>query len=198
MTTTKRKSRSKFAKVRHPFLYKVFRADGTHKVKKAWAKVIHAKHAVDLVLTAEHVRKSIALKGVGDTSTCSVAVCTYNHADKFSHKIEGHVDWNYSRAFIVSKVDKFGLPCECVAYEHADEIAHLNDTPGGQQQLLRRIKRDGPITIRLKPIRIRSEEGRPGRNRKSTGKRDPLKQLKGAKLRYAMAQLGAQPTDVKV
>src|SRR6187455_908046 len=138
-----KKRKTGFAQVRHAFLYKVVKGDGTSKVHKAWARVRHATQEVELVLTAEHVRKSIAAKGAGDTSKCTMAVCTYNHAGSFPHKVEGHLDWNYSRAWVVSKCDKVGLPCECVAYEHNDRgIARLNDSPNGQKQLLQKLERD--------------------------------------------------------
>jgi hypothetical protein len=193
---TKSKSRSKFAQVRHPFLYKLYKGDGTFSVHKAWAKVVHAKKPIDLVLTVAHVRKSIKLNGAGDTSKCSMAICAYDHADKFPVPVEGHIDWNYARAFPVTNLDKQGLPCKCLAYEHnRPDIARLNDSgKTGQQQLLRLLERKGPITVRLLPIRYRSEEGRSGRNRKGTGVRDPMKR-KGAHLRYAVYKLGAQPQD---
>ena len=146
------------------------------------------------MLTADHVRKSMKAHGAGSTSACAMAICTYNHADSFGHNVEGHIDFNYSRAFVVTKLDKQGLPSKCKVYEHnARNIARLNDTPGGQQKLLEMIQKDGPITVTLKPHRVRSEIGRSGKTRKPTGARDPLKGLKGAKLRYAVYKLGAMP-----
>ena len=82
----------------------------------------------------------------------------------------------------------------CVAYEHDDDTARLNDTKGGQQELLRRLETNGPKTITLRPIRYRSEVGRPGRDRKGTGVRDPLKRH-GANLRYAVREGGALPEE---
>jgi hypothetical protein len=193
-----RKSRSKFSPVRHPFLYELrFPANGKHVTKKAMAKVRYSHKPVTIELTAAHVRKSMKLKGVGNTSACSMAICAAQHADQFPHKVEGHIDWNYCRAFIVSKVDKAGLPSECYAYEHDDEIAKLNDTAGGQRKLLALIERDGPITIKLKPYRKRSTKGRTGKGRGTT---DARKKIigKGAKLRYAVAQFGAYPNQLTV
>jgi len=189
-----KKRKSKVAKARHPFLYRLENGDGTSKVRKAWATVEYTTKPVDLVLTAAHVRKAMNANGAGSTSACAMAICTYNHADAFSHSVEGHIDFNYSRALVVTKLDKQGLPCKCRVYEHnARNIARLNDTPGGQQKLLDLILRDGPITVTLKPHRVRSEVGRSGRTRVATGARDPLKGMKGAKLRYAVYKLGAIP-----
>lgn len=197
---SKRKSRSKFAQVRHAFLYDVIYGDGTRKKKKSWAKVIRAIKRVLLKLTEKHVQRAIELHGAGKTSTCAMALCAYAHKAAFPHPVEGHIDWNYSRAWVASKNDKQGLPNECYCYEHNDKgIAKLNDTLEGHKKLLKMIQENGPITVVLKPYRKRSEEGRPGRSRKSTGKRDPIKQLKGAKLRYATFQLGATPAvDAKL
>jgi hypothetical protein len=183
------------AKVRHPFLYRLENGDGTSKVRKAWATVKYATKDVQLVLTAAHLRRSIKAQGAGTTSHCAVAICAYNHSDAFPHNVEGHIDFNYSRAFVVSKGDKHGLPSNCVVYEHdARDIAKLNDTPGGQQKLLERIERDGPITVTLKAHRQRSAPGRNGAVRKPTGVRDPAtKGLRGARLRYTVYKLGSQP-----
>src|SRR4029077_10031765 len=124
--------------------------DGTSKMHQAWATVEYTTKPVSMVLTADHVRKSIKADGAGSTSSCSVAVCTYNHVDAFPHKVEGHIDFNYSRAFVVTRLDKQGLPARCRVYEHnARDIAKLNDTTGGQQKLLERLEREGPITITL-------------------------------------------------
>jgi hypothetical protein len=192
-TTPKKRRKAKIAKVRHPFLYRLENGDGTGKVRKKMATVEYTTKPVVIELTAAHVRKSMQKEGAGNTSSCSVAICTYNHADAFPHPVEGHIDFNYSRAFVVSKVDRFGLPEKCKVYEHnARDIAKLNDTPGGQQKLLDRIERDGPITITFRPHRVRSEIGRSGAGRKTTGARDAMK-VKGAKLRYAVYKLGSMP-----
>ena len=188
-------SRSKYAPVRHPFLYKVRLPDGSEITKKAMARVIRATTPVTLVLTEEYVLKSMKLHGVGNTATCSMAVCTYGHAAAFPHSVVGYTDWTYARCFIASKLDGQGLPCECYAYEHTDEVAKLNDTKNGQRKLLARIRKHGPITIELRPYRQRSEEGRSGRSRKATGARSAENRL-GANLRYAVAQLGVLPQAI--
>ncbi len=118
--------------------------------------------------------------------------------EAFGHTVEGHVDFNYYRAFVVSKLDKNGLPSECYAYEHnRKDVAMLNDTAGGQKKLLALIERDGPITLELKPYRKRSAVGRPGKGRLKVGTRERIP-AKGARLRYAVMKMGAMPADAEV
>jgi len=176
-----------FSKVRHKFRIAVtHQITGKTEVMGFWAKIRLAKKPVTLVLKSEHIKKSMAVNGVGDTTACSMAVCSLMHAKSFPHPVTGYIDWQYSRVFISSKNDAHGVPVECVAYEHSNDIAHLNDDKDGQQKLLERTEEDGPITIALRPYRKRSEKGRPGRTRKSTGKRAGI-HFKGAKLRQARA-----------
>ena len=187
MTTKKRKRKHP----RHAFHFRVEGVNGSRTVK-AWADVKPGRKKVELPLTAAHVRKSITKDGIGNTQTCSMAVCALDHAESFPHKIEGgYVDWTYGRAFVSSRVNKKTLlPNQCYVYEHRDEIARLNDTPGGQQKLLKLLEDEGPRTITLFPMRVRSAKGRPGSaaGRKATGARSPV--LRGAKLRAAVAHLG--------
>jgi hypothetical protein len=186
-----KKPKSKFSTVRHPFLFSITRGDGTTVVKRVWAKVVMATEPVTLTVTEEHIRRAIAVGGIGNTSRCTMAICCYQQQEAFPHKIEGHVDWNYSRAFVVTKTDKLGLPSECVAYEHSSGIARLNDTPDGLEVLLKRIADNGPITVTLRPYRKRSEEDRPHGARVSTGVRDPSH--RGANLRLDVAYLNNRP-----
>jgi hypothetical protein len=185
-------AKKKYAQVRHPFLYRVANPDGTHEIKRIFARVVRATRDVAMVIDEPHVLKSMELNGVGNTATCSAAICTYAHRDDFPHPVIGFTDWTYSRAFIVSKRNQFGLPIECYAYEHDDEIARMNDSKDGQRRLLALIRKNGPITIVLRAYRQRSDEGRPGRGRKATGARSPEKRL-GANRRYFTAQLGVLP-----
>ena len=194
--TTKRKSRSQFAGVRHPFLYEVVTFagpdHGKRAIRKAMAKVRLATKTVTLRIDKAHVQQSITAKGVGSTSACVAAICMARNAEAFPHQVEGHVDFNYYRAFVVSKVDKHGLPSECYAYEHnRKDIALLNDTPGGQKRLLAMT----PIDLVLKPYRVRSVIGRPGTHSK-TGTRTRAIAAKGAKLRYQTATVGVFPNAV--
>jgi hypothetical protein len=191
----KRKSRSKFAPIKHKFLYRWEDASGKRRTIEAWAKVREATRAVTLVVKPEHVLKSIRRKGVGDTANCSMAICAVDNAEAFPHQVEGHIDWTYTRAFVVSRVDRNGLPSECVVYDHNDDIARLNDSNNGQRKLLRQLEADGPREITLTPKRKRSKVGRPGKGRKKVGTRDVEQRLRGGKLRYAVAQLASeQPT----
>lgn len=175
---------------RHTFRFTVDTGEeGKPKVLTAKAKVRHAKKAVELVLTAADVRRSIAMKGVGNTQTCTMAVCARRHASAFPHAVEGYIDWQYRTAFVVSRLSKqTHLPIACVAYQHYSSIAQLNDTKGGQLKLLQQLERDGDLVIRLLPPRPRKPRpGRPTGNR--TGERAPRLGT-GAKLRFAVAQLG--------
>jgi hypothetical protein len=192
----KKHKRSKFSHVRHPFLYHmIIPATGEKLVKRAMARVILGKKYMEIILTAEFVRESMKLGGMGRTDICPGAICTVRNASAFSHPVTGHVDFTYTRFFPASKLNKYGLPCECYAYEHnRADIAKLNDSKNGQRKLLKLIERNGPITIKLKPYRKRSEEGRPGRGRKSTGARVRAFPATGANLRHLVAQAGGYPS----
>ena len=171
---------------RHAFR---FMAGG--KVLTAWAKVRDAKEAVTLNLSAQDVRDSIEANGAGNSQTCSMAVCAKRQAGAFPHKVEGYIDWFYRTAFVVSRVDKnTGLPSECVAYDHRDPIALLNDSKGGQKALLTTLERDGSRKISLRPIakRVRVVTGGSGNKNKGLRKKPPIP--RGANLRYAVARLG--------
>src|SRR5262245_18130635 len=157
------KRRRKTSRVRDLFRFKfINEVTGERRPIVSPAMVKYGHQTIALVLTADPVRKSIKLDGVGDTTKCPMATCTVDHKHLFPHPIVGYIDWTYSRVFIASKLNPNGLPSECVAYEHGDAIAHLNDTKNGQQEVLKRIMRDGPITMLLKPYRKPSERGRCG------------------------------------
>lgn len=180
---------------RHCFRFRITGIDGKPQVIEAWAKVIRAKTPVKLDLAADHVRRSIKLKGVGNTQTCSMAVCSLSQRDRFPHPVVGFIDWQYSRAFVVSKVGKDGLPCECVEYTHSDDIAKLNDTKGGQRKLLADLEANGDRTISLlstpdqtKNPSYRKETRRRGESDGS--RRARIHNARGGKLRFAVAQLG--------
>jgi hypothetical protein len=144
---------------------------------------------MELVLTAEHVRESIRLNGAGDTTKCPGSICVQCHANLFRHKVIGMIDFTTSRLFIESRQNKLGHPIDCYGYEHDGKIPNMVDnTPEGLRRLLAYIEEHGPITFRIKPYRKRSEEGRPGRDRKGTGVRK--NQYKKAKLRRLKVQTG--------
>ena len=175
---------------RHAFKFRTHMQDGMPpKILTAWAKVRHPTKRVLLTLTAEHVRKSIRLKGVGNTQLCSMAICTQSQpTGTFPHPVDGFIDWQYSRAYVVSRVSKeTGWPLECFVYSHGDDIAKLNDTLGGQKKLLAELEREGSRTITLYPTQKRAPQ--PGY--RSEGKRDGSRSKPvGAKLRFAVTQLG--------
>lgn len=176
---------------RHTFRFKIpSTVTGKEQTLVARAKVKIPSQPVQLMLKADHVRRSIKLKGVGNTATCSMAVCTIDQKDRFPHPVAGFIDWQYSRAYVVSKV-RDGLPVECYVYGHNDEIAKLNDTKGGQKKLLKELEQKGDRIIYLTPRRgYRGvQPNKPTGNK--DGSRSPREHnLRGAKLRFAVAQLG--------
>ena len=174
---------------RHIFRFKVRTNDGRVEVIKAYAKVRRATKPVTLTLTAADVRESIRLKGVGNTQCCSMAVCAKRQEAAFPHMVEGYIDWQYSRAYVVTKV-RDGLPVECVVYAHGDSIAHLNDSKGGQLKLLQRLETGGDERIRLYPPARYTPRAKGRPEGKSTGVRSSRPAAVGAKLRFAVAQLG--------
>jgi hypothetical protein len=191
-----RKSKKKFRSHRHLFLFKIpdLLRPGKTKVIKSWAKVINATSPVELKLKAEDVQRSMQMDGIGNTQTCSMAICANRQADSFKHPVEGYIDWQYSRAYVVTKLNKDGLPCECVCYGHWDDVARVNDSKGGQKQLLADLVVNGDREIHLLPPQARppqTKHKKPVTKDKST-KRGPAKtlRLRGANLRFAVAQLG--------
>lgn len=176
---------------RHTFRFKVETTDGEKKIITCKALVRKATKPVMLTLTADDVRRSKSLKGVGNTQTCSMAVCAKRQAHNFPHPVEGYIDWQYSRAYVVSKISKVtGFPSECVAYIHHDDIAKMNDSKGGQDKLLNKLESAGSCDIHLLPISKR-KPSRPGvpEGRKD-GSRSGKVYASGARLRFAVAQLG--------
>ena len=180
---------------RHAFRFKV---GSEGKIITCWATVVEAKRDVFLPLKVEHVREFIRLNGVGNTQTCSMAVCAKHNADCFPHKVEGYIDWFDSRAFVVSRLNKNGLPSACYAYAHSDGIGRTNDTAGGQRKLLDELeKAGGERVIHLRPIRrIPTHKiPRSGRRDGSRTKAKTQTQVRGAKLRFAVAALGGVPAN---
>lgn len=172
---------------RHAFRFKLENG----KTITAWAKVRRARTNVELILTKEHIEKSLALGGQGNTQLCAMAVCSREHGDAFPHPFE-FVDWLYSRAYFVTKT-KDGLPSECVLYTHHDNIAPLFDTRIGMKKLLKSIEANGAKKIKLYPPAVRDQpSGRPrGSN---TGERQRTIKAKGAALRFARLTMGGVPT----
>lgn len=182
----RRKPRNK-----HYFKFKL----GGNRTATAPAIVRDATEQVKLLLREEHVKESMAAHGVGDTQNCSMAVCAKRQADAFSHPVEGYIDWQYSRAYVVSKTNKYGLPSECYVYRHNSDVAKLNDSLNGQKRLLAKLQQQGPMEIMLHPItkicRNRPDNTiRAGRPQGSeTGERSSRAvSLRGPKARFAFAR----------
>lgn len=187
-----RKKSKIFRNNKHPFRFFLSKEPGEKKARvlTLWAKVRHAKSSVLLRLTADDVRKSIKQKGAGNGHSCSMSICAKRQADDFPHEVEGYIDWSYSRAYVVSKVNKEGIPIECVVYRHDDDVAPLNDTPGGQKELLALLLANGDRYVRLCSMKSIRED----RTGKKTGtgkkRRVHVNSLKGARLRFSKAYPG--------
>lgn len=122
-----------------------------HHVKVVKSK---SKLPVDLELDGDDVRRAMALKGHGDATRCAGAVCGKRLAYLFPHPVL-FIDWTQSRAYVVTKLDKNGMPSECVCYIHRDEVAKLFDRPSGYKQLLKVIEDNGgTLKIKLTPSRL--------------------------------------------
>ena len=185
--------KSKYLPYKHPFRFQI---DGQKPVT-FWAKVIAATKSVSLRLTAADVRRSIKLRGAGNTQTCSMALCAKRQASAFPHAVEGYIDWTYSRAHVVTKTRADGTPAECVVYTHGDNIAHLNDEKGGQIRLLEDLLRNGDreITLRSTPPKKKKTRraaitGAATTPTPTRVRNKPAVNLKGANRRFAVAQLG--------
>lgn len=171
-------------KNRHTFYYKIGNRTIGHPVN-----VIEATQPVTILLKAEDVARSIKLQGAGNTMTCSMAVCAQRHANAFPHTVTGEIDWTATRCFVGSKIGKNGTMVECVAYQHNDDIAKINDTKGGQKKLLASLIANGDRMIRLVPPPKQIHRApHPKGNR--DGSRTAKPRPRGAHLRYAVASLG--------
>jgi hypothetical protein len=179
---------------KHAFKFKI---PATGKTITSWAVVKPGKKVIDLELKAADVRLSMSMGGVGNTQCCTMALCAKRQANLFPHPVEGYIDWQYSRAYVVSKVSKItGLPIECYSYVHYDSIARMQDTKGGQAKLcvqLEKAEAEGypPRKVRLLKARVRG----PSTLTKPTGISDgsrssKVPRLHGANLRFAVANLG--------
>jgi hypothetical protein len=190
-TKTKRR-----AATRHPFRFKTKDALGKVRIQIQWAKMVPGTREVTLPLTAADVKRSIDARGAGNTQTCAMAVCAQRNQACFPHPVEGYIDWQYTRAYVVSAVNKDGTIKKCVAYRHRDNIARLNDTPGGQRKLLTDLAENGDRLIRLLPYATRRGKTKPGAGE---GRRTYTRSSKpaghGARLRFAMAHGGAAPQE---
>lgn len=175
---------------RHTFRFKVENGE----VIEAPAIVVPGKRDVHLTLTADHIKKSVKLRGQGNTQKCAMAVCSKEHRDSFGHDFI-YVDWLDTKAYFVTET-KNGLPSKCIVYAHHDTVAPLFDTRAGLNKLLKEIEEKGPKVIKLYPPRIYSASEKQTANRSTrTGERSKTIRAKGAALRFARLQLGAAPQE---
>jgi len=194
MTTTASRTKRKYPSF--SFSMHMKRPDGSIQPITVPTVTRPAKKAVTLTLTAEHVQKAIDLRGVGTTTECAMALCSFAHRDSFPHVVNGHIEWTLRRAYVVEKL-KGGLPATSVAYDHHESIvldgkrtsiARLNDSYGGQRRLLAWLKANGPLDVTLRP----PPAHQPPRNRVHVKRTGPVKPRgpNGAHGRYARMNTG--------
>jgi hypothetical protein len=171
---------------RHTFRFKVEGGE----IIEAPAVVVPGKRNVELVLTADHIRKSVKLGGQGNTQKCAMAVCSKEHRTAFGHDFI-YVDWLDTKAYFVTET-KNGLPSKCIAYAHHDNVAPLFDSRTGLTKLLQDIEQNGPKVIKLYPPRIYAASKKQTASRGSSRNGESIKTIraKGAALRFARLQLG--------
>lgn len=196
-TVLKAKRRKKLEELpfRHTFHFRLPLANGKMREFPVPAKVFRGDTTVSITLTAAHVRRALELDGVANTQCCAGAVCALDHAELFNHLIEGYVDWQYSRAYLVSKVDDRYMPSECVVYQHTDDAAVDFDTVAGLKKLLKDLEENGDRTIILRPV---TKKPHGTRAAGKTGVRDgsrTKKAVRGHRLRWARAGLGGVPVQ---
>jgi hypothetical protein len=174
---------------RKTFQFKIAGQKNTLKVR---ARRRDAKKDVTLTLTIDDLNRSEAMDGAGDTQRCAMAVCAKRQSQSFPHPVLGYIDWTYRTADVVSKIDKDGLPSECIYYEHRDEIAPLFDTKEGRKKLRAYLNKHGERKIVLTPPRDRRGHNANNKEGKKVGARGPRRKpsLTGANLRFAVAQAG--------
>src|SRR5215468_7637029 len=142
--------------VRHAFRFKI---EGQDEPFVVWTKAINARSRVELMLTAADVRRALELRGMNNTQKCAGAICAKRQKHLFSHPVEGYVDWQYRRAYVVSRT-KNGMPSVCVVYGHHDDTAQMFDKEETMRKLLRDLEMNGPRKITLlPPPRHKSQKG---------------------------------------
>lgn len=189
-----KKAKGKIAKGaysnRHTFRFKVENGETIN----APAIVVPGRKNIELVLTKEHIAKSLRDNGQGNTQKCAMAVCSKEHRESFGHDFI-YVDWLDTKAYFVTET-KNGLPSKCIAYAHHDNVAPLFDTKAGMRRLLKEIEEKGPKTIKLYPPKIYRDANHGGKSHRASaqnGQRTKTIRMKGAALRFARLQLGGAP-----
>jgi hypothetical protein len=148
------RKRKKFRVCKHKF-YFYDDLGGQYEIA---AKVIPATESVAPVLTPNHVRRSMRLKGRGNSQTCSGSICMIENKGLFPHNVVGYSDFTDVRAWIMSKWEPKkggGINAECVQYAHsAGWLSKANDRSGGAQSLLADLEAEGGDgrTLHLRPM----------------------------------------------
>jgi hypothetical protein len=187
------KKKSKVSSHKHFFHFRLPTGTDTKSISIP-VKVRYATKPVTITLTAEHVRKAIDAEGYGNTQTCVMAQCIKHQAEVFPHEVDGYVDWTYGRAYVVSKVNKkTNLPSECICYKHNDDIAKNFDEKkeDGVLELWKELRDNGPRTVTLYPLNVRTGEHKKVRKHDPRPRTSPKRyQPRGAALRYGIVKLG--------
>lgn len=191
--------KKKYLRTRYPF-----KVRGVTGVQTMWVPVVRGKASIVLLLTADHVRRSINQCGWGSCGTCPIALCVIDHSKHFKHQVHAMVDVTDRRIYIVSKLDKNGWPIECVAYDHQSEFPQTFDPTKQNERalnsLLKYLDANGSIAIRLHPMTHQPYV--PGRKWGGT-KGDPdadnekSRKVSGAHLRAINTERGVVP-DTKL
>jgi hypothetical protein len=194
------KHKSKYRNCNHTFYF----YDDFGKQFEVSAKVIPAMVPVDPILTSNHLRKSIRLKGRGNSQTCSGSICIIDNRGLFPHPVEGYCDFTDTRAWIMSKWETKkrggGWHAECVEYEHSEGwLSKANDLRGGAQKLLEEFEKTGGNgrTLHLRPMpKSQLKIGKGGYRNNEPSRRDGSRtpKLRGAKLRRAHMNRGLAPS----
>lgn len=175
---------------RHTFRFKVENGETI----SAPARVVPGHKKIELVLTKEHIERSVRDGGQGNTQKCAMAVCSKEHRAAFGHDFV-YVDWLDTKAYFVTET-KNGLPSKCIVYAHHDNVAPLFDTKAGMKKLLKDIEANGPKVIKLYPPKIYKDANHGGKDHRASadnGARTKTIRAKGAALRFARLQLGGAP-----
>jgi hypothetical protein len=196
--------------IQHAFLIEYQVPGIAKKVKgKAWADTYYPQADAMITLYAENVQQAIDAKGAGDMSLCSGAFCMRDPRNKEAlaaaippgdlarEEFGIFVEWHDTRVHIAARCDTTGLPDKNFEFGHSSDISYLNDAHNGDgmKALLLLIKKNGPLEIQLKALKLRTGQSGGGNHKK---KPDPTGgdsgggkgKGKGHKRRVARINLG--------
>ncbi len=185
MKRTAYKTKTSRRSPRHAFLFRV----GSQEPSKVWATVKAARSEVSVTLTEDDALRAAQRKGFGDAANCAGALCVNRHSASFPHAVSGHFDFLDRRLYVSDRNDAIGLPKSCVAYSHNDPVAKLFDSRAGLQKLLARLRKNGPITIKLSPPTYEQRESGGTRNKGTSAPRRKSG-AQGHKLRATRVEAG--------